>query len=573
MTIAIVAAMPEELAPLRARLLGATRSQSGALVIERGRLGGHDVALAASGDGARNARAGVAALLAAPRARGRWWSWASRGRSARRWPRRIWSSRAASPTRMALAHDADAARVEATTRATGGRAAVILSARKIVDTAEEKRRLAAQVGDGLAVVDLESASYVAAAEAAGIPWIVLRAVSDTADETLPPLLNRSLDAGGAVSRGRVLRGPHRRSRRAAARCWRCASGSAVAPRCWRARRRRRCRPARRCEGRVRRRRTDPRRARRARGREVHAARAVPEPQDGPGAQDDRLRSPLRARRRGLPLRQGGGALSRSALRVRRVRDRPQPPDGEARARRRAGRRSRRPRADGRLAAGGPAGRKAAGAHAGPGAGLLLQLGDGGGRGGHQALPPGDPARQAGLLRPRLPRPDDGRAVAQRRRHLPRGFRPAPGRRRARPLERSAGARSGARRRRRRGLHRRADPGQGGQPPGARLPRGGGAPLPPAGDTVRGGRGADRSRAHRNLPGDAGGERRSGSGARGQGALGGLRAGRRRRRQEVDLRQDVRPDGPRRRARLDVRQEQPGDGGRAWPRCRCSTTRS
>jgi len=31
-------------------------------------------------------------------------------------------------------------------------------------------------------------------------------VSDRADESLPALLNRSIDGGGAVNRGRVLRG-------------------------------------------------------------------------------------------------------------------------------------------------------------------------------------------------------------------------------------------------------------------------------------------------------------------------------------------------------------------------------
>ena len=56
------------------------------------------------------------------------------------------------------------------------------------------------------MVDLESAAYVAAAGARAIPWVVLRAVSDRADENLPALLNRSLDSGGAVNRGRVLRG-------------------------------------------------------------------------------------------------------------------------------------------------------------------------------------------------------------------------------------------------------------------------------------------------------------------------------------------------------------------------------
>jgi adenosylhomocysteine nucleosidase len=197
--------MPEELAPLRARLLAPTRSQSGALAVERGRLGGHDVALAATGDGARNARAGIAALLAAADGRVLVVLGVSGALSpALATADLVVASRVTDED--GHVHEADATQVAATARATGGRPAAILSARKIVDTAEEKRRLAAGLGDGLAVVDLESASYVAAAEAAGIPWIVLRAVSDTADETLPPLLNRSLDVGGAVSRGRVLRG-------------------------------------------------------------------------------------------------------------------------------------------------------------------------------------------------------------------------------------------------------------------------------------------------------------------------------------------------------------------------------
>ena len=53
------------------------------------------------------------------------------------------------------------------------------------------------------MVDLESVSYVAAASEAGIPWLVLRAVSDTAAEALPALLNRCRDEGGAVRRAKV----------------------------------------------------------------------------------------------------------------------------------------------------------------------------------------------------------------------------------------------------------------------------------------------------------------------------------------------------------------------------------
>jgi adenosylhomocysteine nucleosidase len=208
MTIAIVAAMPEELAPLRARLSGPVRTQPTSLravVVERGQLGGHDVALAATGDGARNARAGVAALLGASGAR----ALVVIGVSGALSPQLatadlIVASRVTDEE--GVVHEAEAESVAAATRATGGRAAVIVSARRIADSVDEKRRLAQQAGGGLAVVDLESASYVAAAVAAGIPWLVLRAVSDGAGEALPPLLNRSLDAGGAVSRGRVLRG-------------------------------------------------------------------------------------------------------------------------------------------------------------------------------------------------------------------------------------------------------------------------------------------------------------------------------------------------------------------------------
>ncbi len=207
MTIAIVAAMPEELAPLRARLVAAHAQPTSlrALVVERGRLGGHEVALAATGDGARNAREGVAALLGASGAR----ALVVIGVSGALSPE-LATADLVVATRVideaGGAREADVESAAAAARATGARAAVIMSARRIADSVEEKRRLAGQAGGGLAVVDLESASYVAAAEAAGIPWIVLRAVSDTAGEALPALLNRSLDAGGAVSRGRVLRG-------------------------------------------------------------------------------------------------------------------------------------------------------------------------------------------------------------------------------------------------------------------------------------------------------------------------------------------------------------------------------
>jgi adenosylhomocysteine nucleosidase len=194
--IAIVAAMPEEVAPLRARLQG-------------GRLDGQDVRIAVTGDGARNARAGAEELLAA----GSTHALLVLGVSGALTPELATADLivgARVQDEEGRSHQAAGAQVAALARATGGRPALVMSARKIADTVAEKTRLAraaAAEADGHpAVVDLESAAYVGAAERAGVPWIVLRAVSDTAGEALPAILNRSADSSGSVNRGRVLRG-------------------------------------------------------------------------------------------------------------------------------------------------------------------------------------------------------------------------------------------------------------------------------------------------------------------------------------------------------------------------------
>ena len=194
--IAVVAAMPEEVAPLRARLVG-------------GRLRGREVSIEVTGDGARNARSGAEALLA----RRKFDGLVVLGVSGALTPALATADLivgARVRDEEGRAHDASGAQVAALAQATGGRPALVMSARKIADTVEEKTRLARLASveaDGRpAVVDLESAAYVAAAEAARVPWIVLRAVSDTAGEALPGILNRSADSSGSVNRGRVLRG-------------------------------------------------------------------------------------------------------------------------------------------------------------------------------------------------------------------------------------------------------------------------------------------------------------------------------------------------------------------------------
>ena len=225
--------MPEEVAPLRACLVGARRLpvRSGACggEIVLGQLHGVSVALAVTGDGARNAREGIAALLGHVQVE-RLIALGVAGALSRDLiegalvvAEQVMLEGGGPGTTLR----ADEALVAVAARATGARRGVVMTAGRIADTVAEKQRLlglvapaetappSAGLGDAVAVtassgasavVDLESAGYIGAAVRAGIPWVVLRAVSDTADEALPALLNRSRDEGGAVRRGSVVRG-------------------------------------------------------------------------------------------------------------------------------------------------------------------------------------------------------------------------------------------------------------------------------------------------------------------------------------------------------------------------------
>jgi nucleoside phosphorylase len=87
------------------------------------------------------------------------------------------------------------------------RPGALISIPRLATTVADKRRLAAVAAaraPGLAAaVDLESATFAAAAAARGLPWLILRAISDAAEQELPSLLNDCLDEGGAVRRARL----------------------------------------------------------------------------------------------------------------------------------------------------------------------------------------------------------------------------------------------------------------------------------------------------------------------------------------------------------------------------------
>ena len=207
----VVAAMEEEIAAFRGRLAEVVTVSVKNARVSVGRYRGTRVALAVTGDGERNARRGLAGVLAAL-------------------PVRevlvVGVAGALSPglkvgdlvvCERVLAEDglevhaADERLVARFARVPGCQRGLTVTARDVADSAARKQGLlglaeATVGGTPLSTVDLESAVFATTAARAQLPWVVLRSVSDLASEGLPPLLNASRDDGGAIRRLRVVRG-------------------------------------------------------------------------------------------------------------------------------------------------------------------------------------------------------------------------------------------------------------------------------------------------------------------------------------------------------------------------------
>jgi adenosylhomocysteine nucleosidase len=90
--------------------------------------------------------------------------------------------------------------------AAGARPATLVTVdRPIVSTAVKAVLASTEPGGDPLVVDMESAAWAREAAARGIPYVVVRAVSDTADEALPAFLAEALGTDGSIRRGEVAR--------------------------------------------------------------------------------------------------------------------------------------------------------------------------------------------------------------------------------------------------------------------------------------------------------------------------------------------------------------------------------
>ncbi len=73
---------------------------------------------------------------------------------------------------------------------------------RVVSTPTDKRTLADQTG--ACIVDMESHAFAAACERLGLPWAVVRGVSDTPDETLPSEVLNWIAPDGRTRAGRAV---------------------------------------------------------------------------------------------------------------------------------------------------------------------------------------------------------------------------------------------------------------------------------------------------------------------------------------------------------------------------------
>ncbi len=211
--VAIVAALPEELASIARRATGLEAELRGEVKGWVGWLGPTQVALIVTGDGPRNAKLGLQGVVAAfAPVRCLVAGLAGALTADFQVGDVVAAGRIVSAAGEAPAPDADwLARA-----ARSVPVATVFSAERIADTVQAKADLRRRLqGEGPAVVDLESAAFAGVAAAMGMPYLVLRAVSDLAGEALPLDFERFRDERGAVSRARVARYAALRPRTAA----------------------------------------------------------------------------------------------------------------------------------------------------------------------------------------------------------------------------------------------------------------------------------------------------------------------------------------------------------------------
>jgi adenosylhomocysteine nucleosidase len=198
----VVTAMPEERAPLLARAANVRRMGDG---LFEGRLGGARVVLAATGEGPKNAARGAATLCSTHRPAAFLGVGVAGAITEDLSDGEILVSRGVRDDE-GDAPPPDARLLSRALAILGAREGTLRTISTLASTPEAKESLAAGLPEGPAAVDMESASWARAAAAAGVPYLVVRAISDEVEEGVPAYLSDCLDKDGGLRRSALVLG-------------------------------------------------------------------------------------------------------------------------------------------------------------------------------------------------------------------------------------------------------------------------------------------------------------------------------------------------------------------------------
>ena len=196
----VVAALPEELSPFARRLRLAAERAEGLRVL-RTRAPGPTLLLAVTGDGPANAARHAARLCRRYRPSALVGVGVAGALTPTLAPFDLVVSAAVRNGSADAPWPDEALLARAT--AAGAIPGTLVSSGAPVVSAAGKRRLAEGAGE-VAAVDMESAAWARAAAAAGIPFVVVRAIADGAAEDLPAYLADCLGSDGGIRRSAVV---------------------------------------------------------------------------------------------------------------------------------------------------------------------------------------------------------------------------------------------------------------------------------------------------------------------------------------------------------------------------------
>lgn len=206
--ILIVTAMKEERDAILRHAQGARPGGGGCV---EARIGGAAVAVAATGSGPKNARRESARLCKALHPAALLGAGVAAALSGGLEVGDLLASRRVRDNGGDLAPPDE--RLLSRALAAGARAGTLFAVDRPAVTAREKADLAALANSGdPAAADMESSAWAATASEAGIPYLIVRSISDRAAEPLPDYIAASLGEDGGISRGSVVAGALQRPR-------------------------------------------------------------------------------------------------------------------------------------------------------------------------------------------------------------------------------------------------------------------------------------------------------------------------------------------------------------------------